>query len=257
MTVQPIRSAKPTDKLDKGQNENEDHNIRKSTRFQKINGDPEKRKPENFLPTTEQMRKVLNEIGVRAHITKLKRQGEFGKNCTNFRMFLVSFSNKNNCSCVLAIKHENKKELAEIEVYLFLERTKEDSVREIMCLRKRRKLINDDVPKENWKIRNFELFNDAEKVEIESSKRTHARLNLVNVLHINTRSLLNITRRSNLSDSVTQFDFNMVCLTQTVSTKKSSHSNYCSRITLYRSDREIKTDGRVTRWCANNIKNRY
>ena len=60
---------------------------------------------------------------------------------------------------------------------------------------------------------------------------------------MNTRSLLNITRRYKLSNAVTLFDYNIVCLTETWLTKNFESSELLlNNYFLYRSDREGKTD---------------
>ena len=102
-------------------------------RFQGIVGDPETSKSENLGPTTEQVRKVLKEIGVTAQITELKKIGKFDKNQTKSRPLFVTFPNYYNARLALATPHENRIQLAE---ELFPALSKEDSVREDMCLRK-------------------------------------------------------------------------------------------------------------------------
>ena len=88
------------------------------------------------------------EVGVRAQVTEpLKTLWKLDKNRTKPRTLLVSFPNEYDARLVLAKTHENRKQPFEKEMYLFPALNELDSVRENMCLKKRRELIKDYVPK--------------------------------------------------------------------------------------------------------------
>ena len=105
----------------------------------------------------------MNEIGVRAQITELKRLRKFEKKLSQTRMFMYTFPDEYAARLVLDKTHENSKQLAENELYLLPELAKEESVRKNLCLKKWRELINDGVPNEKLKVQNFDLFNGGEK----------------------------------------------------------------------------------------------
>ena len=44
--------------------------------------------------------------------------------------------------------------------------SKEDAIKENLCLKKRREIIEEYVPREKLKIRNLELFNDGRKIDL-------------------------------------------------------------------------------------------
>ena len=44
--------------------------------------------------------------------------------------------------------------------------SKEDAIKENLCLKKRRELLEENFPRDKLKIRNFELFNDGKKVDL-------------------------------------------------------------------------------------------
>ena len=71
---------------------------------------------------------------------------------------------------VLAKAHENRKQLAEKEVYLLPALLKEDSIKGILCLKKRREIIDDGVPEEKMEVGNVELSSDGEKWRYNQAK---------------------------------------------------------------------------------------
>ena len=44
--------------------------------------------------------------------------------------------------------------------------SKEDAIKKNLCFKKRRELLEENVPSDKLKIRNVELFNDGKKVDL-------------------------------------------------------------------------------------------
>ena len=64
---------------------------------------------------------------------------------------------------VLPKSFEKRDELRDQENYLLPALSKEDARKENLCLKRRIELLDEGVPKEKIKFRNFELFNDGKK----------------------------------------------------------------------------------------------
>ena len=67
---------------------------------------------------------------------------------------------------VLAKAHKKRTALTEKGVFILPALSKEDAIKENLCLKKRRELLEENVPRDKLKIRNLELFNDGKKVDL-------------------------------------------------------------------------------------------
>ena len=150
------------------------HNINKSFRIQGIRKDPEKSKGKNFVPITEKVHEVLNKLGVKPQIEETKRLGKFNKERIKSRTSLITLSTEHEARLVLARSFGKRDELRDEEIYLMPALSKEDARKENLCLKRRRELLDERVPKEKIKIRNFELFNDGKKEMIEAEQAVDA-----------------------------------------------------------------------------------
>ena len=92
---------------------------------------------------------------------------KFSKERIKSRTLLITLSTEHEARLVLAKSFEKRDELRDEEIYLLPALSKEDARKENLCLKRRRKLLDEGVPKEKIKIRNFELFNDGKKEMIE------------------------------------------------------------------------------------------
>ena len=199
-----------------------------------------KRDSKNLVPTTEEVREVLNEITVRGQMIELKMLGMFDKNRTKPRTLLVTSPRVYDARQILANAHKNRKQLAQKEVYLLPALNKENYVRENMCIKKRRKIIDDGVPKEKVGILNSSMTGkNGDRIKPKNgcvTKFSYFSLHEHNCL-------LNITGRSNLSNAVPLFGCNIFCLAETWLTKIFQSSDLLlNNYTLYRSDRDVKID---------------
>ena len=75
---------------------------------------------------------------------------------------------------MLAKSFEKRDELQDEEIYLLPALTKEDARKENLCLKRPRELLDEGIPKEKIKIRNFELINDGKKEMIEAEQADDA-----------------------------------------------------------------------------------
>ena len=75
---------------------------------------------------------------------------------------------------MLAKSFEKRDELRDEEIYLLLALSKKDARKENLCLTRRRELLDERVPKEKIKIKNFELFNDGKKEMIDAEQADDA-----------------------------------------------------------------------------------
>ena len=112
------------------------------------------------------MNDVLNRIGVTTQITELKRLGKFSNTRKKPRTLLLTLPTEHDARLVLAKAHEKRKALTEKGVFILPALSKEDAINENLCLKKRRELIEENVPRDKLKIRNLELFNDGKKVDL-------------------------------------------------------------------------------------------
>ena len=138
-----------------------DHNIRKSIRIQGVLEDPDKSKAENFVPTTNEVNDVLKRIGVTTQITELKRLGKFSNTRKKPRTLLLTLPTEHDARLVLAKAHEKR-----TGVFILPALSKKDTIKENLCLKKRRELLKENVPRDKLNIRNLELFNDGKKVDL-------------------------------------------------------------------------------------------
>ena len=150
------------------------HNINKRFRIQGIREDPEKSKGENFVSTTEKVHEVLNKLGVKPQIEEIQRLGKFSKERSKSRTLKITLSTEHEARLVLAKSFEKRDELRDEEIYLLPALSKEDARKENLCLKRRRELLDEGVPKKKIKIRNFQLFNDGKKEMIEAEQADDA-----------------------------------------------------------------------------------
>ena len=116
--------------------------------------------------------------------------------------------------------------------------SKEVAIKENVCLKKRRELLEEIVPGDKLKIRNLELFNDGKKVDL-GDNHEEWRLGFINILLIFTRSLASLERRSEFANSVMLNDNNIICACETWLNDNISSSELLLDIyNIYRSDRK-------------------
>ena len=75
---------------------------------------------------------------------------------------------------MLAKSFEKRDQLRDEETYRLPALSKEDARKENLCLKRRRELLDEGVPMEKIKIRNFELFNDGKREMIEAEQADDA-----------------------------------------------------------------------------------
>ena len=125
-----------------------DHNIRKSIQIQGIPEDPDK--AESFVPTTNEVKDVLNRIGVATQITELKRLGKFSNTRKRPRTLLLTLPTEHDARLVLAKAHVKRTVLTEKGVFILPDLSRQDAIKEKLCLKKRRELasaqLNTDQP---------------------------------------------------------------------------------------------------------------
>ena len=127
-----------------------EHNVAKSFRIQGIKEDPGKTRQENLVPASEEVLQVLNDIGVKQpQMQEIKRLGKFDKERKNPRTPLVTVVTEYEPRLVLAKSVEKRLELIERGIFITTALSKEDARKENLCLKKRRQLLDEGVPKKN------------------------------------------------------------------------------------------------------------
>ena len=137
-------------------------------RIQAISEDPEKSRNENLIPTNEKVNEVLKCLGVNPQVFEMNRLGKFNKDRTKPRTLLVTLATSHEVRLVLAKSVERRNELKLQNVFISQALSKDEAIKESLCLKKRRELLEEGVPREKLTIRNFELFNNEVKVELET-----------------------------------------------------------------------------------------
>ena len=221
----------------------EDLNISASFRIQGIAEDPEKTVDENLVPTTEKVKNILQSFNVNTEITSMKRLGKFDKTRIKPRTLLVTVLNEYDKKLIMAKSVENREVLTEESIYFLPALSKADVIKENQVLKKRRELLDEGVPREKLKIRNFELFNDGKKVamdatELPPKEQSSIWLDNVSVLLLNARSPQNYERRLKLRNAILVQKYNIICITESWLTSDiNSAELLMSDFTIYRADR--------------------
>ena len=133
----------------------------------RIHGIPEdldKKNNENLVPTTGKINEILTKIGVETKVKELRRLGKFDEDRKKSRTVLINFNTEHEARLVLAKSYEKRTEHKDEDIFLMPMLSREDVLKNNLCLKKRRELINNSIPPDNLKIRNFELFNDRKTV---------------------------------------------------------------------------------------------
>ena len=87
----------------------------------------------------------------------MKRLGKFSKKRAKPRTILVTVSTEHEAIMVLAKNFENRDQLVDKNVHLTYALTNEEALNKNLCLKRRRELLNDGVPREKLKIGNFKV----------------------------------------------------------------------------------------------------
>ena len=61
--------------------------------------------------------------------------------------------------------------MKEINIFLSRALCKKNSIKENLCLKRRREMLEEGVPREKLKIRNLELFHDRAKVQLNQTSQ--------------------------------------------------------------------------------------
>ena len=141
-----------------------DSNIRKNVRIQGVPENPEQTKADNFVPTTDVVNGILEQTGATSHITELPRLGKFDSDRKKPRTLMLTLSTEHGARLVLTNAFGGRLDLKDKGIFVQPALSKEDSRKENLCLKKPGQLLEQNVPHENLKIRNLELYNDRVKV---------------------------------------------------------------------------------------------
>ena len=164
--IEPKINAIPK-KIDSREKSEKHRNVLSSFRVRGLPEDLSKNKEENALLANEKLKEVMKEIGVDVKIDKVQRFGKFDTERTKPRNAIITLSNDWDARIVLAKSSENRARMKEMGIHILPALTAEDAKRENLCLKKRRELLNNSVLPSKLKVRNFELFLDDVKVNVE------------------------------------------------------------------------------------------
>lgn len=143
------------------------NNIETSFRIQGIPEDPNKTRDQNFVPAYEKVSYMMKIIGAEHEIVELRRLGKFDAVKTKPRTLLVTLQSPAAVNLVMAKSAEQRAKLKDMNLFISRALSKEDSIKENLCLNRRKELIEiGKVPRDKLKIKNFELWNDGVKVNL-------------------------------------------------------------------------------------------
>ena len=188
--------------------------ISKTIRIQGIPEHPNKTKCENLLPTNDEVNNLLNSIDANAHVSVKQRLEKFRNDRKKPRAVLVTLVNEHETRITLAKSREFRNNLDERNIYMLPALTRDDAQKENQMLKKQRELLDGGVPKEKLKVRNLELYNDGVKVQLVVQNVPWLG-GFFYILQLNTRSLVNIERRSKFMNAIINSDYNVLCLCET------------------------------------------
>ena len=149
----------------KNNNNTTTHSIEHNVRVQGIHEDPNKLPDVNLVQTHEKLEEILGTIGVKPKIVQFKRLGTFNKERKKPRTLLVTLENPAAVNLVIAKSTEKRDEMKEMNIFLSRALSEEDSIKDNLCLKRRREMLEEGVPLKKPKIRNLELFHDGAKVQ--------------------------------------------------------------------------------------------
>ena len=122
----------------------------------------------NLVQTHEKLEEFLETIGVKPKIVQFKRLGTFNKERKKPRTLLVTLENPAAVNLVIAKSTEKRDEM---NIFLSRAPSKEDYIKENLCLKRRREMLEEGVPREKMKIRNLELIHDGAKVQLNQTSQ--------------------------------------------------------------------------------------
>ena len=143
-SVEIVSTRRPSPESDQKQILN--HNISSSLRLNGIPEDLDEKKYEKLVPTTEKFNEILTKTGVETKVKELRRLGKFDKDRKKSRTVLVTFNTEHEARLVLAKSYEKRTELQDENIFLMPMMSREDALKENLCLKKRRELINNGIP---------------------------------------------------------------------------------------------------------------
>ena len=155
----------------KNNNNTTTHSIEHNVRVQGIHEDPDKPRDLNLVQTHEKLEEILETIGVKPKIVRFKRLGTFNKEKKKPRTLLITLENPAAINLMIAKSTEKRDEMKEMNIFLSRALCKEDSIKENLCLKRRREMLEEGVPREKLKIRNLELFHDGAKVQLNQTSQ--------------------------------------------------------------------------------------
>ena len=112
------------------------------------------------------MNDALNRIGVTTQITDLKRLCKYSSTRKKPRTLLLTLPTEHDVRLALAKAHEKTTVLTGKGVFILPALSKGHAIKENLCLKKRRELLEENVPRDKLRIRNLEFFNDGKKVDL-------------------------------------------------------------------------------------------
>ena len=130
------------------------------------------------------------------------------------RKLLLTCPTEHGARLVSAKAREKRTFLTVKAVFILPTLSKEDVIKENMCLKKRRKLREENIPLDKLQMRNLELFKDGKKVDLVDNHEGWW-LDFISILLINTRSLASLERRSQFANAVMLNDYDIICACET------------------------------------------
>ena len=172
--VKKVESHKNVNSPQNSKNNNNNtttHIIEHNVRVQGIHENPNEPRDVNLVQTHEKLEEILGTIGVKPKIVQFKRLRTFNKERKKPRTFLVTLENPAAVILVIAKSAEKRDEMKEMNIFLSRALSKEDFIKENLCLKRSREMLEEGVTREKLKIRNLELFHDGAKVQLNQTSQ--------------------------------------------------------------------------------------
>ena len=221
------------------------HSIEHNVRVQGIHEDPNKRRDVNLGQTHEKLQEILRTIWVKPKIVQCKRLETFNKERKKPRTLLVTLEDPAAVNLVIAKSTEKRDEMKEMNTFLSRALCKEDSIKENLCLKRRREMLEEGVPRQKLKIRNLELFHDGAKIQLNQTSQPEQKiatsnvwLDHLHVLQFNARSLVNHERRFKMANAIKIGLYSVICICETLLNENIANSELLlAEYNIYRADR--------------------
>ena len=196
----------------------------------------------------EHVKKILEHLGVKTTISKIRRAGNFDESLKNPRPILLTAPNALNKRLIL-ISAVEMKSYATKKIYLSKELTPNELTLERTSLSLRRRFFEKKVGAKDLRLRNLALQRNTDDYWFEATEHMLESMTdrlqpkTLLVLTYNARSLLNLERSQRFANSICYLNFDILCISETWLTNDvPANSLFLSSFSTLRSNKPKKID---------------